>query len=191
MDRTGFLKRVMLLGGGTLVAPSFLLQSCEEEARVWTSLSEADIALLDELGETLLPSTEGLPGAKAVEIGKYVVQVVNDCLLPEDQDTFLSGLGNIDAQSVEKHGERFEDLSMENKKVLLGDLQNEAISFQEEQKGMEEPKVHYFSLLKELMVTGYFSSKTIVTEGFAYHPIPGKYEGCIDFDASKDRAYKG
>ena len=191
MDRKGFLGRVTLLGGCTLVAPAVLMQGCKVEPRTWASLSTADIALLDELGETILPQTAKLPGAKAVEVGKYVVQIVNDCLTTEDQDVFLNGLESIDSRSVVAHGKPFEKLSSENRKQLLTALQQEAIAYAEEQEGAEEPKVHYFSILKELVVTGYFTSKTVITEGFNYGPIPGKYVGCINYDASKDKVYKG
>ena len=191
MDRKGFLERLMVVGGCTLVVPSAVLQSCKVEPRIWSSLSIDDIALLDELGETILPKTEGLTGAKGVEIGRHIVDTVNACLSPEDQNTFLSGLTIIDAKSVGDFGKSFEDLGNEDRYALLKSLQDEAVAFNKQQEGMPETEVHYFSLLKELVVSGYLTSKTVMTEGFEYYPIPGRYEGCIDFDDTQDKVYKG
>ncbi len=191
MDRKGFLQQLTLLGGCTLMAPTVLLQSCRVEPRIWSNLSAKDIALLDELGETILPKTDGQPGAKEMEIGKYVVEVVTACLSPEDRDTFLYGLTSIDANSIADFGRPFEDLDEEDRYGILKALQDEAVAFNEKQQGKLEPEIHYFSLLKELVVTGYFTSKTVMTEVFDYHPVPGKYEGCVDFDVAKDKPYKG
>lgn len=191
MDRKGFLEQMALFGGCTLVAPTILLHSCNTEPRVWKNVSAADINLLNDIGETILPTTKALPGAKQIEIGEYIIDVVNNCLEPEDQNTFLDGLGIIDALCVTDYGKNFEGLREMDKNHILLRIQNEATLFDEEQEGKEEPKVHYFSLLKELAITGYFTSKTIVTEVFDYSPIPGRYNGCVDFDAKKDKIYKG
>lgn len=191
MDRKGFLQQLTLIGGGTLVVPSVLFQSCKPEPRVWSSLSSNDVDVLNALGETILPKTESLLGAKEINVGRYVVETVNACLSPEDKDTFLNGLTSIEALSIHEFGKPFEDLGEENKLTLLKALQDEALSFEEQQEGALEPETHHFSLLKELVVTGYFTSKEVMTEAFNYTPIPGRYEGCLDFDPQMDKIYRG
>ena len=191
MNRKGFLEQLTLLGAGTLVVPSMLFQSCQSEPRVWNSLSSNDIVLLNALGETILPKTEELLGAQDINIGKYVLEIVNACLAPEDKDTFLNGLTAIEALALQDFGKPFEKLDEEKKYRLLRILQDEAITFNEQQEDVLEPKIHYLSLLKELVVSGYFTSKEILREGFNYSPIPGRYQGCIDFDHKLDKIYKG
>lgn len=191
MDRKGFLERIIVIGGGALVAPTALLQSCKVEPRVWTDLSATDFDLLNAIGETIIPKTVDLPGAKEMAIGNYIVEVVNACLAPEDQNTLLLGLGTMDAKSILNFGKPFEQLKDKDKVAVLSEFQEEAIAFAETQEGVLEPEIHFFSLLKELVTTGYFSSKEVMTQGFNYAPIPGKYLGCVDFNPIEDKVYKG
>jgi hypothetical protein len=191
MNRKGFLGRLTLLGGCTLVVPSVLLHSCNVTPRFWSSLSANDIGLLNELGETILPKTKEMAGAREIQVGKYIVDIVNACLSPDDQNTFLNGLTAIDSKSVADFGKSFEELEEEDKYILLKVLQDEAVAFNEGQEGVLEPEIHYFSLLKELVISGYFTSKEVIIEGFDYNPIPGRYEGCIDFSEIQDKVYKG
>ncbi|WP_350284997.1 gluconate 2-dehydrogenase subunit 3 family protein [uncultured Croceitalea sp.] len=191
MDRKRFLEQLTVLGGCTLVVPSVLVQSCKAEPRMWSSLSDTDIAFIDELAETIMPQTSKLPGAKDVQVGEYVVMTVQKCLVPEDRDVFLSGLGTIETRCISEHGKVFEDLDGSQKLQLLTTLQEEAITFNEAQEGVKEPEIHYFSLLKELVVSGYLTSKPVMTEVFNYAPIPGRFDGCVDFDKNKDKAYRG
>ncbi|GMN05965.1 gluconate 2-dehydrogenase subunit 3 family protein [Croceitalea sp. MTPC5] len=182
MDRKSFVKNIGVIGGCTLVLPTTLLQSCEYEPRVWSDLNANDVAFLDELAETIIPATPGLPGAKAAEVGKYMVTMVQDCLAPEDQDVFLTGLTSIEALCVERHGKPFEKLEDTAKLGLLEDIQAEAIDFAEANENAEPPVIHYFFILKDLAVSGYFTSKIGMTQARTYLPIPQKYLGCIDYD---------
>ena len=191
MNRKLFLERLIVVGGGALVAPSVLLQSCKIEPRVWSSLSDRDIDFLNAIGETLLPKTQELLGAEEINIGKYIIDVVDACLSPEDKNTFLNGLVLIDALSVNEFGERFEDLDDNGRYAILKKEQEKALIHKEAQKEGIEPEIHYFSLLKELVLTGYFSSKEVMTEAFDYSPIPGQYAGCIAYDAAHHKIYKG
>ena len=56
----------------------------------------------------------------------------------------------------------------------------------EARKYNESPRVgdwlnHYFSLMKQLTMLGFFTSKPGATQVLHYFPVPGKYEGCIDY----------
>ena len=45
----------------------------------------------------------------------------------------------------------------------------------------EQAAPHYFSLMKQLSLLGFFTSKPGATKVLRYIPVPGKYEGCIDY----------
>lgn len=47
---------------------------------------------------------------------------------------------------------------------------------------------HYFSLMKQLTLLGYFTSEVGATQALRYVPVPGKYEGCISYKKG-DRAW--
>lgn len=191
MDRKSFLERLTVIGGCTLVAPTVLLKSCKVEPRSWSGLSSNDIEFLGELAETIIPSTASLPGAKSVGVGNYIVDIVQNCLSVEDQNTFITGLNTLEQSCISVYGNSFEKMTTEERSEFLNAVQEEAVLFNEKQKGLEEPEIHYFSLLKELSISGYFTSKEVIVEGFNYAPIPGKYEGCIDYNVEQDKIYKG
>ena len=54
---------------------------------------------------------------------------------------------------------------------------------QEAQKVSDEKRnqVHFFTMLNQLTVWGFFSSEPGATQALRYVPIPGRYEGCIPY----------
>ena len=63
------------------------------------TFSDADISLLDEIAETILPTTK-TPGAKAAKVGQFMTVMVNDCYEAPDQKIFHEGLVNINKAST-------------------------------------------------------------------------------------------
>ena len=49
-----------------------------------------------------------------------------------------------------------------------------------ETKTAEQP-THYFTMIKQLTLWGYFSSEIGATQALRYVAIPGKYEGCVPY----------
>lgn len=181
MKRRTFLHRLSLLGGGALLIPSGLLQSCKYVPKIRTELTIADIPLLDEIGETIIPATMESPGAKAAKIGEYMVLMVKDCLDPEEQTIFLNGLNELDERCAQMHESSFLDLDASQKLELMQQMQAKAIEFDLKQEGMEEPLPHYFDLFKNLTISGYFTSEIGATQARRYQPLPGRYKACIPY----------
>ena len=49
---------------------------------------------------------------------------------------------------------------------------------------------HYFQQLKQLAIFGYFTSEKGRKEGLRYTPVPGKFEGVIDYKKG-DKQFAG
>ncbi|MFM7768983.1 MAG: gluconate 2-dehydrogenase subunit 3 family protein, partial [Bacteroidota bacterium] len=65
MNRREALNMVALLMGGTIVGGTVFLQGCSTgDKTAGFSLTPEQIALLDEIAETIIPTTQ-TPGAKA------------------------------------------------------------------------------------------------------------------------------
>ena len=66
MNRRDALERVALILGGTVIGGAAFLQGCKNpsEKAAAFSLSQDQIAFLDEVAETIIPTTN-TPGAKA------------------------------------------------------------------------------------------------------------------------------
>jgi hypothetical protein len=77
------------------------------------------------------------------------------------------------------HGHSFMKATPEQRKELLTALDKEAKEFQKNKK--PEDPTHYFTLMKQLTLLGYFTSEIGATQALRYVAVPGKYEGCIPY----------
>ena len=178
MERREHLKMIALATGGTLIGGELLLSGCKSNAKADAAFSEDDIAFLDEVAETILPKTK-TPGAKDAAVGKFMTVAVNDCYEAKDQKIFHDGLIKLDEASKKKFNAAFMKINAEQKKELLVELDKEAKIYQKAKK--ENDPEHYFVMMKQLTLFGFFTSKPGATEALRYVAIPGKYEGCVPY----------
>ncbi|MCZ2459027.1 MAG: gluconate 2-dehydrogenase subunit 3 family protein, partial [Chitinophagales bacterium] len=45
----------------------------------------------------------------------------------------------------------------------------------------EEIPPYYFTMMKQLTLWGYFTSEIGMTQALKYVPVPGRFDGCIDY----------
>lgn len=188
MNRRDAIGRVALIMGGAMIGAEFLLNGCKpgmSSSKV-DDLFDADhVAYLNEVGETILPTTS-TPGAKAANVGAFMGVMVRDCYEPEDQKIFLDGIGKLEDASNKKFSKKFMDLDATQRTALLTDLDKE----QKEYSKTKKPKDpnHYFRMIKELTLLGYFTSEVGCTKALRYVPVPGRFDGCIPYKKG-DRAW--
>jgi len=184
MNRREAISRTALLLGTTIVGAEVFLSNCApkntESAVSLLDFSPKNLSFLDEIGETIIPTTPDSGGAKAAEIGKFMQAIVTDCYEPADQEIFMSGIGKIQSASNQKFGESFLDLSPDDRLALLNEIDAEAKAYNSSKK--EGDPNHYFGLMKQLTLWGYFTSEVGSTQALRYLPVPGKYEGCIPYE---------
>lgn len=183
MKRKTFLNRLSLGTGAAVLLPTVgLLQSCEYKPTIRTALTEADIPLLDEIGETIIPTTASSPGAKATGIGAYMLLMYTDCMPVEEQSILLEGINELDSKSAQTFQTSFLKWDATQKLNLLNQMQSEAIAHNLKMEDAEKPLPHYFDMLKGLTLSGYFSSEIGMTQAREYLPLPGKFEACISYN---------
>jgi hypothetical protein len=178
MNRREAISSVALILGGTLIGADAFLSGCKTKSATGISFSPADISFLDEVAETILPATS-TPGAKAAKVGEFMTVMVKDCYEEKDQKIFMEGLKKLDEESSKKNGKSFMDSSPAQRHDLLVALDAEAKEYQKNKK-KDDPN-HYFRMMKELTLTGYFTSEIGATKALRYVAVPGKYEGCIPY----------
>jgi hypothetical protein len=181
MNRREALSRVALIFGGTIVGAEAFLTGCRNSSAPAETLTFSPdvISLLDEVGETILPTTASSPGAKAAAIGEFMKVIVTDCYEEKDQEIFMQGIGKLNEAADKKFGKDFMNLSAEEKHDLLVEIDAEAKAYNES-KSASDPN-HYFTLMKQLTLWGYFTSEVGATKALRYVPVPGRYEGCIEY----------
>lgn len=188
MTRRDALSRVSLMLGGTIIGSEIFLYGCKPDTVQLSTVefTPANIAFLDEVGETILPTTASSPGAKAAEVGEFMKVIVTDCYEKQDQEIFLQGIGTLNEAAKAAHSKDFMALSAEEKTAFLTQLDQEANTYNESKE--DGAPNHYFSMMKQLTLWGYFSSEVGATQALRYVETPGRYEGCIPYEKG-DKAW--
>lgn len=191
MNRRELLKMISAATGTALVGGGALLAGCSRgpadspdgnPLAVPLEFSPQDIQLLDEVAETILPRTD-TPGAKDAEVGQFMTVFVRDCYTQDEQVQFHTGLIELQEASESAYGRKFLELDTEQRQELLRELDATARAHVE-QNG--EP--HYFTMIKQLTLFGFFTSEPGATQALRYVAIPGRYDSCIDYQEG-DRAW--
>ena len=179
MDRRELLRMIAVVTGTAFVGGEFFLAGCKNpDAGPGTEFSQDDIAFLDEVAETILPKTK-TPGAKDAEVGKFMTVMVADCYEEKDQKVFREGFSKLDEACRKMHGHDFMKADASHRIELLTALDLETKEYNKnKEKGTPN---HYFTMMKQLTLVGYFTSKPALTEAFDYRPIPGKYDGAYPY----------
>lgn len=194
MERREAVRNMALLLGGTISATTLgvLFDSCSPSQKNNKELFSKDQeGLITEISDTIIPKTTS-PGAKEAGVGAFVAMMINECYDEDAQSTFVKGLEDVEELSDDKFGKPFVKLAADQRYVVLREIADKTVKLKEEdkkkadeakQKNQEAPekkKVHFFQLIRELTLLGYFTSEIGATQALAYLPVPGKYEGCTD-----------
>lgn len=188
MNRRDALERVALIMGGTVVGGSLFLEGCktaDKKTVAGFSLSTDQISFLDEVAETIMPTTD-TPGAKAAKVGAFMNTMVTDCYDEKDQKIFVDGIAKIDEASKKMNGKSFMESSATERTSLLNDINKQLKAYNDTKK--EGDANHYFGLMKQLTLLGYFTSEIGATQALRYIAVPGKYQGCVPY-AKGDKAW--
>ena len=208
MERREAVKYISILLGGAVIGADAFLTGCKTKTGNANEWSEDDIAYLNEIGETILPRTS-TPGAKDANVGQFMTVMVNDCYEEGDQKVFRDGMNKLNDAADKKFSSKFMKLSPQQRHDLLVELDKEAKDYQkkvsdfnakedakqlqENQKGnlkyvRQHMSPHYFTMMKQLTLLGFFTSKPGMTQALRYEPVPGRYDGCVPYKKG-DKAF--
>ena len=132
-------------------------------------LSADDQSLIEEIADTLLPTTAASPGAKAAGAGAAINVLLTDCWQPEKQQRVVEGLRQFRRTCDEKASAAFATLPPAEREALLREIDAEA---------QRTGDAHYFNLVRDLALQAYFSSEIGMTKARRWIMVPGKFVGC-------------
>jgi len=208
MERRELLKMIaaatgMAFVGGEVWAAGLTAPSATGSKNLF---SASDIALLDEIAETILPKTT-TPGAKDAGCGAQMAVQISDCYNATEQGWFVDGLKQLRTRCQQEYKLDFMQLSKEQRHQLLVKLDAEAKARNAQIYAAANDSTnaranaaasktaaavdntpHYFTLLKQLTLFVFFTSKVGATEVLRYSAIPGKYDGNLPYKKG-DRAW--
>ena len=211
--REAILRMSVLLGGVALIGSGALISGCraEKTGTVGGPFTADDIAYLDEIADTILPTTS-TPGAKAAKTGAFMALMVTDTYHEDDDKTFREGMRKLDDLSKQKNGgASFMKATPAQRLALLQELDKEQHEYSEKQRAegrkksdavissasqqnapeakinpatqMSDPPNKYFRMMKELALLGYFTSEVGATQALQYVESPGRYDPCVPYKA--------
>ena len=209
--REAILRMSVLLGGVALIGSGALISGCraEKTGTVGEPFTADDIAYLDEIADTILPTTS-TPGAKAAKTGAFMALMVTDTYHEDDDKTFREGMRKLDDLSKQKNGgASFMKATPAQRLALLQELDKEQHDYSEKQRAegrkksdavissasqqnapeakinpatqMSDPPNKYFRMMKELALLGYFTSEVGATQALRYVESPGRYDPCVPY----------
>lgn len=180
--REAILRVSAMLGGAALVGQTALLAGCAAQpgGKIAASMSsslfkQGDITLLDEIAETILPETS-TPGAMAAGVGPFVARMVVDTYDENEQQIVRDGLNSFQALCLRSYGAHFQIVTAAQRLTLVERLDAEQHLYM--QTVEEGAPVHYFRMVKELTLLGYFTSEIGYTQAMRYAETPGRYDPC-------------
>jgi hypothetical protein len=184
MSRREALARIAWLTGGAFIGAELFLAGAPARAEpAEPGFNPMDVALLDEISETIIPAT-GTPGARAARVGAFMAMMVNDCYDQAHRAIFRSGLARIDAECRRQCGKSFVDASPDERTTLLNRLDTESRT----RHPRPDAPVHYFRMMKQLTLLGYFTSEIGCTQALRYVEVPGEFHGDVPYRKG-DRAW--
>jgi hypothetical protein len=137
--------------------------------------SGAEVDFLDDVAETILPRTD-TPGARDAAVGDFIARYTFACHPPEQVVLLKAGIADIEARMRRQQGTGFRQATGAARASLLTDIDREA---KEHARAGGAP--HYFTLMKQLTLFGFFTSEAGATRVARYRPVPGPYQGCIPY----------
>ena len=137
-----------------------------------------DVAFLDAVAETIIPRTD-TPGASDVKVGQFITDYAQACYLPSDLATLQAGIPALDAELRKACGKRLMDATPAERLPVLTRIDREARAHALTMKPDDKP--HYFTLMKQLTLLGFFTSEPGATKVARYREIPGHYTGDVPY----------
>ncbi len=189
MDRREAIKRTSLAMGGMISAPTLavIMKGCSPSRSLeWqpTLFTSEQAMMMEDVCERIIPTTD-TPGAKAVGVPQFVEAMVKMVYDRENRDRFMTGVTDLEKSSQDKFQKPFTKLTEEEQYEILNPLNKasaeEAIAAHRQLQDVSY-KPSFFRMLKELTLTGYYTSEIGATQELQYNDLPGNYDGCISLD---------
>jgi gluconate 2-dehydrogenase gamma chain len=172
VSRRDALKRLAIGGAAAATGPLWVVslasaaeqhvahyQASAASAAAWSPkvLTTAQNETVITLAELIIPQTN-TAGATKANVNRFIDAVLADAL-PTDRQKFVDGLVWIDARSQRDAGAPFAKATAPQQTSLLTGLSTNKTPTPEEQPGVD-----FFTAIKSLTITGYYTSEVGMRE---------------------------
>lgn len=134
-------------------------QEAIEELLSETFFNAHEMTTISTLCNLILPAEDGLKGALDAEVPDFIEFMVKD--IPEYQPTLRGGLMWLDHKCNTEFNVEFIAASIDQQKGVLDTIAFPDISIPEAERPLE---IQFFSLMRNLTLTGYYTTKIGIDE---------------------------
>ena len=180
MNRREALAATAAILGTTIIGSQVFLSGCTPTESKISDFNTDVLSLLDQVGETILPETPSSPGAGSCKIGEFMKTIVSECYSPDDRNIFFEGISTLQQTAQKRFSNPFNSLTNQQKLELMLSFDIEARNHSKSKE--ENAPEHFFTMLNQLTVWGFFSSEPGATKALRYVPVPGRYDGCVPYN---------
>ncbi len=190
VQRRELLRRAALLLGSAISAPAALaiLQGCsakesagEAADAALKSLSAAQMAIVAEIAEVMIPKTD-TSGARDAGVPAFIDATLAAIYPQKDQERFKKGVGEFEAMA-RAAGKPFLEREPAERADFVKQWLVVALS---KEHGDDKP---FILMARELTLLGYFTSKVGITENMEYVPVPTAFHGCVPLSKMNKPVY--
>lgn len=190
MNRRDAIKKVAILVGGTLSAPTLMAMSRWEqnilphtEGGIIFNLTELQSRIVAEVAEMIIPKTDTV-GAKEVGVPAFIEMMLKDCYAQPEHLSFMEGITALEeSKFLEMDGllrtKRLKKIEDETKAMMKArEVKQTKMGDNDDKEEMKAvPKgLPFWRLMKELTLLGYFTSEAGIKASFEYVQIPSTLE---------------
>ncbi|UJH90145.1 gluconate 2-dehydrogenase subunit 3 family protein [Antarcticibacterium sp. 1MA-6-2] len=168
MNRRNLLKILGISAVGVATVPLWLdAWTTDDLPEDSLELNEDKKLLLSEIVDTLIPPGE-IPGAKDLEVDKFVRVIVANCLEEDIQREFLAGFDELESVAKEMYDKSFKEIPNKERLIILEKMAANK---------NEGKEINFVEFVKELTITGYMNSQYVMENLRDYEFIPGRFDG--------------
>jgi Gluconate 2-dehydrogenase subunit 3 len=172
MHRRTVIKNLALIIGGAALLPACGRKEDKASVSLKNVVISADEEkLVGDISETIIPKTN-TPGARDLNLHLFVFKMLDDCYKKEDQQAFMTGMGQFTDIVKNKCDKSFSDLSQQQREEILLNIEQD-----KDEKSTANPKElkTFYGIIKGQSVNGYIKSKYFMTKQVVYELVPGRY----------------
>jgi len=135
--------------------------------------TDHELATITILGDIIIPKDDVSGSASDAKVTDFIAYIVND--MPEHQTPMRGGLRWLDMQCLNKYDKTFKDCSHEQQIEFV-----DQIAYPKKAKPEMKPGVAFFSLVRNLTATGFYTSAIGVKDVGYLGNVANQWNGVPD-----------
>jgi hypothetical protein len=148
------------------------------------AFDEHQRATVDSLAELIMPATD-TPGARAAGVPAFIDVIVGEWYHDDERASFMRGLADLDARCRTESGKTFVELTPDQQTTLLTTLDSES------RAAPRDAPWSFFSRIKDLTLSGYYTSEIGLRQELGETFMPGRYDGAAPVRTSRSGSSGG